>query len=75
MRLSHHGSYLPSLACRQLHLSHGVFLVFHEGLEQSLFQKTFAYLLRHATVRWTLSAAMDTAASFRMLHRTPQMGD
>ena len=39
--------HLPLLACRQLHLPHDVFLAFQEGTEQSLFQKTFAWLLRY----------------------------
>jgi hypothetical protein len=46
MRLSQLHPHLPPPARRQLHLSHGVFFAFHEGAEQSLFQKTFAYLLR-----------------------------
>jgi hypothetical protein len=41
----HRYGYFPPLACLHIQHTHGIFLVFHEGCEQSSFQRTLACML------------------------------
>jgi alkylation response protein AidB-like acyl-CoA dehydrogenase len=62
MRLPQLGPYLPSLAGRQLHFSHGVFLASIEDHEHSLFQETFVCLPRSLQMQLAAACISDALA-------------